>query len=42
MTEKWRFWKRAANKTKCVHVMRGKTYKFLKTVMDLTLFMQNT
>ena len=30
-----------ANKTKCVHVKLGKTEKFLKTIMDLTLFMQN-
>ena len=30
-----------ADKTKCVHVMRGKTEKFLKTIMDLTLFEQN-
>ena len=27
-----------ADKTKCVHMMRGKIEKFLKTVMDLTLF----
>ena len=31
-----------ADKTKCVHMMRGKIEKFLETVMDLTLFVQNT
>ena len=31
-----------ADKTMKMHVMRRKTKKFLKTVMDLTLFMQNS
>ena len=31
-----------ADKTKCVHVMQGKAKKFLKIVMDLTIFVQNT
>ena len=30
------------DKTMKQHVMQGKTKKFLKTVLDLTLFMQNT
>ena len=30
------------NKTRCVHVVQGKTEKFLKTIWDLTLFVQNT
>ena len=31
-----------ADKTRCVHLMRGKTEKFLKTVLNLSLFVQNT
>ena len=31
-----------ADKTMKQHVMQGKTKKFLKTVLDLTLVMQNT
>ena len=31
-----------ADKTMKVHAMRGKTEKFLKTVLDLTQFVQNT
>ena len=31
-----------ADKILWVHVMRGKIEKFLKTVFDLTLFVQNT
>ena len=30
-----------ADKTMWVHVMRGKIEKFLKIVLDLTLFVQN-
>ena len=30
-----------ADKTMKQHMMRGKTEKFLKTVLDLTLFVQN-
>jgi len=31
-----------ADKTMKQHVMQGKTEKILKTVLDLTLFVQNT
>ena len=31
-----------ADKTMKQHVMRGKIEKFLKTILDLTLFVQNT
>ena len=31
-----------AEKTKYVNVMRGKTKRFLKIVLDSTLFVQNT
>ena len=31
-----------ANKTMKKHVMHGKTEKFLKTVLNMTLFVQNT
>ena len=30
------------DKTMKQHVMQGKTKKFLKTILDLTLFVQNT
>ena len=30
-----------ADKTMKQHVMQGKTEKFLKTILDLTLFVQN-
>ena len=30
------------DKTMWVHLMQGKTEKFLKTVFDLILFLQNT
>ena len=30
------------DKTRRQHVMQGKTEKILKTVLDLTLFVQNT
>ena len=30
-----------ADKTRCVHMMRGKNKFFLKTVLNLTLFVQN-
>ena len=31
-----------ADKAMKMQVMRGKTEKFLKTILDLTLFVQNT
>ena len=31
-----------ADKTKCVRVMQGRAKKFLKIVMDLTIFVQST
>ena len=33
---------REVDKTMWVHLMQGKTKKFLKTIFDLTLFLQNT
>ena len=33
---------READNARCVHVIWGKTEKFLKTIWDLTLFVQNT